>query len=150
MLKTQLNCFACIIFLVCALCTGCVSTSISDSLALIEQEDGQRVNKEILTSIQALRASQKMTEHTHTFIYDLDNRELSYSDKMTIAKLLVQKKQVTINIAPAKGVNKLLQLSLSMERAKALHHYIARFNTKVTIIYSPSLSIDTINLVVGA
>lgn len=148
--KTQLNGFGCIAFFTCTLCTGCISTSISDSLALIEQENGQRVNKKVLMNIQALRASQKVTEHIYTFTYDLDNRELGYSDKVTIAKLLLQKKPVIIHIAPAKGTNKFVQLSLSMERAKALHHYIANFNTKITISYSPNLSTDTINFVVGA
>lgn len=135
-------------------CIGCTSTSVSDQLVLIEQEqkraNAQRINKEVLMNIQALRSSHKVAMHTYTFVYDLDNKELNHGDKITIAKLLEKKHHATINIAPAKGANKLKQLSLSMERAKALHQYISYFNKEVTIIFSPKLSTDTINLVVGA
>jgi len=145
--------FCCFFSFVWITSTGCISTSIADSLALIEQEENRvkdPVNKKVLMNIQALRISQKAAKRTYTFIYDLDNKELSYSDKMTIAKLLVQKNQAVINIAPAKGANKLKQLNLSMERAKALRQYITRFDKEITIIFSPELSIDTLNLVVGA
>jgi len=134
--------------------TGCTSNSISDSLALIEQEhnqgSGRQINKEVLLNIQALRASQKAAVNTYTFVYSIHNKELSYSDKITIAKLLVKNHHVIINIAPAKGTDKLTQLTLSMERAKVLHQYIDHFNKTITINFSPELSIDTINLVIGA
>jgi len=146
--------FSCIFSVASLMGTGCTSTSISDSLALIEEEDRrenhQAVNKQVLMSIQALRSTQKATKDTYTFIYSLDNKELSYSDKNTIAQLLTRKNQAIINIAPAKGANKLEQLNLSMERAKALRQYIIRFNQKITINFSPELSVDTINLVIGA
>jgi len=133
-------------------CTGCTSTS--NPLALIEQEqnrvNGQRINKKILMNIQALRSSQKASLATYTFIYDLDNKELSYDDKVTIAKLLIKSQHAVINIAPSSGADKLKQLSLSMERAKALHQYISPFSKEITIIFSPELSTDTINLVIGA
>jgi len=134
--------------------TGCTSTSMSDPLALIEQEQqrikGQLINKKVLMDIQALRTSQKATMHTYTFVYDLDNKELSYDDKITISKLLAQQPHAIINIAPANGANKLTQLTLAMERAKILHQYISHFNNSITISFSPGLPTDTINLKVGA
>lgn len=142
-----------------ATCTGCTSTSISDSLALIERENNvenrQAVNNKVLMSIQALRVSQKAAKHTsistYVFAYDLHNKELNYRNRISIAKLLVQKKQdIIINIAPAKGESQLQQLSLSMARAKILRQFIDRFNKRVTIMFAPKLSTDTINLVIGA
>ncbi|NQY87463.1 MAG: hypothetical protein HRT51_06860 [Colwellia sp.] len=131
-------------------CTGCASTTISDSLALIAQENNQAVNEKVLKKIQALRAVNKVIVLAYTFNYDLYNTELSYADRITIAKLLIQKKHnITINIAPAKGENKLQQLSLSMERAKVLRQYIVRLNKSVAFIFSPELSTDTIKLVIG-
>jgi len=133
-------------------CTACTSTS--DPLALIEQEQsrakGQRINKEILMNIQALRTSHKVAMHTYTFVYDLDNKDLNHGDKVTIAKLLAKKHHAIINIAPAKGTNKLHQLTLSMERAEALRLFISHFNNKVKINFAPELSTGTINLVIGA
>ena len=144
----------CIFVMTLFTCTGCISTSISDSLALIEQEDSRAnnktVNKEVLTRIQALRFSQKLAEQQHTFSYDLHNTELNYADKIKITRLIVNNKQsVTINIAPAKGTNILHQLAISMERAEVLRLYIGHFNNKVTIKFAPKLTNDTINLVIG-
>ena len=101
-------------------------------------------------NIQALRLSQKVAKHTYTFSYDLNDKELSYSDKIKISQLLAQKQHAVINIAPAKGSDILAQLNLSLERAKILRHYTARFTQTITIIFSPKLSTDTINLVTGA
>ena len=161
----------CIFVITLLTCTGCVSTSISDSLALIEQEDNAKnnaenkraVNKSVLTSIHSLRISQKISvqsspktsaqsdSQSYTFAYEQHNKELSYDDKITIVSLVVGKNQtVTINFAPAKGKNKLDQLAFSMVRAKALRLYINNFNNKVTIKFAPKLSTDTINLVTGA
>jgi len=132
-------------------CTGCASTSISDSLALIAQENNQAVNEKVLRSIQALRAANKIQKHAYTFNYHLYDIELSYADRITIAKLLIPKKNnITIKIALAKGENKLQQLSLAMERAKVLRQYIVRLNKSVAFIFSPQLSTDTIKLVIGA
>lgn len=132
-------------------CTGCASTSIRDSLALIERESNQTVNQQVLERIQALRTANKVQKHVHTFNYGLLNKELNYADRISLAKLLVQKNHhITINIAPAKGENKFQQLSLSMERAKILRQYVARLNKSVTIIFAPKLSTDTIKLVIGA
>lgn len=135
-------------------CTGCVSTSISDSIALIKRENNhasdRAVNKEVLTSIQALRISQKLAKQRHTFTYTLNNKELNYQDKIKITNLIGTNHQnVTINIAPAKGTNRLDQLALSMERAAVLRQYISHFNNRVTIKFSPQLTNDTINLVTG-
>ena len=141
----------CIFVMTLLTCTGCISTSISDSLALIEKEDNRAVNKEVLTRIQALRFSHKLAEQQHTFSYDLHNTELNYADKIKITRLIVNNKQnVTINIAPAKGTNILHQLALSMERAEVLRLHIRHFNNKVTIKFAPKLTNDTINLVTGA
>ncbi|MEY8199776.1 MAG: hypothetical protein RPS47_11100 [Colwellia sp.] len=149
----------CIIAITLLTCTGCVSSSINDSLALIEQEDNlannSTANKNVLTSIQALRSSQKTTKksftQSHTFAYDLNNKELNYDDKIKIVSLVVNKnKTFIINIAPAKGKNSLEQLALSMARAEVLRSYISHFNNRVTIKFAPKLSTDTINLVTGA
>ena len=145
----------CIFVMTLFTCTGCISTSISDSLALIEQEENRAnnkaVNKEVLTSIQALRFSQKLAEQQYTFSYDLHNTELNYADKIKITRLIVNNKQsITINIAPAKGTNMLHQLALSMERAEVLRLHIRHFNNKITIKFAPKLENDTINLVTGA
>ena len=145
----------CIVAMTMLACTGCVSTSISDSVALIEREgnaaNNRTANKKVLTSIQALRASQKIAEQSYTFTYDLHNKELNYDDKIKIVSLVVQKNQaVIIHIAPAKGTNKLDQLALSMARAEMLRQYINHFNNRVTIKFSPKLPTDTINLVTGA
>ncbi|MBL4822257.1 MAG: hypothetical protein JKX90_01855 [Colwellia sp.] len=132
------------------ICTGCASTSINDSLALIAQENNQAVNEKVLKKIQALRAANNIKKHAYTFSYHLYDIELSYADRITIAKLLIQKKyNITINIAPAKGENKWQQLSLSMERAKVLRQYIVRLNKSVAFIFAPQLSTDTIKLVIG-
>ncbi|PKG80819.1 hypothetical protein CXF85_22190 [Colwellia sp. 75C3] len=152
-------------------CTGCVSSSISDSVALIEREANSEnyrtSNKSVLTSIQALRNSQKIIEpqdtltdskfdpksdrQSYTFVYELHNKELDYDDKIRIVSLVVNKNQTfIINIAPAKGTNTLDQLALSMARAEVLRLYISHFNNKVTIKFAPKLSTDTINLVIGA
>ena len=145
---------SCIFPGICIITTGCSSTSMYDSLALIEQEENRinskHINKKVLMNIQALRTSQKATLQSYTFVYQLDNKELNYDDKMKIAKLLIKRYPTTIKIAPAKGDNKLKQLTLSMERAKALHQYIEHFSKEVTIVFSPELSANTINLVVGA
>jgi hypothetical protein len=134
--------------------TGCTSTTMSDSLAQIDkegnQQNGRIANKKVLMNIQALRLSQKVAKHTYTFSYDLNDKELSYSNKIKIAQLLTQQQHAIINIAPARGTDSLEQLNLSVERAKALRHYTARFTQKVTIVFSPKLPIDTINLVIGA
>lgn len=135
--------------------TGCISTSISDSLALIEREDNiennSTVNKKVLTHIQALRDSQKLAGQRHTFTYDLHNKELNYADKIKITRLIMSNKQeLTINIAPAKGTNRLHQLALSMARAEVLRLYISHFNNRVIIKFSPELTNDTLNLVTGA
>ena len=150
---------SCMLFIVAVIATGCTSTSFTDSLAQISQEQNQNqsqqktkvVNKKVLMNIQALRLSHKAAKHSYTFIYDLNNKELSYSDKITITQLLEQQKQqyAVINIAPAKGDNNLAQLSLSIERAKALRQFISRLNKQITINFSPELSTDTINLVIG-
>jgi len=153
MKKTSLNYILAMNIIICTgMCTGCVSTSISDSLALIEQESNSPVNQQVLTSIQALRISQPIVRSHRTFTYALHNKELSDQDKISITKLIVGKNQtVTINIAPAKGTNKLHQLALSMERAEVLRLYISHFNThKVTIKFAPKLTNDTINLETGA
>lgn len=136
-------------------CTGCVSPSINDSIALIEREENEinnrTINKEVLSSIQALRASQKMPEQSYIFAYELHNKELNYDDKIKIVSLLVQKNQnLIIHIALAKGTNKLDQLALSMARAEVLRLYISHFNDSVTIKFAPKLSTDTIHLVTGA
>lgn len=144
------------------ICTGCVSSSIDDSVAMIKREankDNYRtVNDNVLTSIQALRSSQKITvqnespidSQSHTFVYELHNKELSHDDKIKIVSLVVNKnKTFLINIAPAKGTNTLDQLALSIARASALRLYISHFNDKVTIKFAPKLSTDTINLVSG-
>ncbi|WP_019026232.1 hypothetical protein [Colwellia piezophila] len=152
MKQATVNC----LFIICLLgCTGCVSTSISDSIALIERENNhasnKAVNKEVLTSIQALRSSQKPAKQRHTFTYTLHNKELNYQDKIKITRLIATNHQnVTINIAPAKGTNILAQLALSMARAEVLRQYINHFNNRVTIKFSPTLTTDTLNLVTGA
>lgn len=152
MKKSPLNCIIAITMLAC---TGCASTSIDDSIALIEREhneaNNRTANKRVLSSIQALRASQKIAEQSYTFVYDLDNKELNYDDKIKIVNLIVQKNQnVIIHIAPAKGTNKLDQLALSMARAEVLRQYVSHFNNNITIKFDPKLSTDTINLVTGA
>jgi hypothetical protein len=130
-------------------CTGCVSTSTSDTST--NASSNRLVNQQVLSSIQALRASQKITEQNRTFTYELHNKELSYEDRLSISKLIVRRSQaITINIAPAKGTNKLHQLALSMQRAEALRLYIRHFNNDVKINFSPTLTNDTINLVIGA
>jgi len=144
-------------------CTGCASNSISDSLTLIKREanlasntENKRVvNKSVLTSIQALRTSKtsikKNVFQSFTFTYELHNKELNYDDKIKIVSLVVDKDtNVTINIALAKGENRLNQLALSMARAEVLRLYINNFNNKVIIKFAPKLSTDTINLVTGA
>ncbi len=164
-------------------CTGCVSSSISDSVALIKREANaeansvnyRTVNKSVLTSIQALRNSQKIVGHndtskntrtvtqtgsqiapqsdhqSYTFAYDVDNRELNYHDKIRLISLVINKNlNVIIHIAPAKGSNTLNQLALSMARATVLRLYINQVNNSVTIKFDPKLSADTINLVIGA
>jgi len=134
--------------------TGCTSTTMSDALTQIEQEENQQkgrvANKKVLMNIQALRMSQKVVKHTYTFSYELNDKELNYSDKIKIAQLLTQKQHAVINIAPAKGADNLKQLNLSIERAKALHQYITHFNKAITINFAPKLTNDTITLMVGA
>ena len=129
------------------------------------------MNKSILTSIQALRSSQKIEEQSstqittqagtlidtlsdnqsYTFAYELHNKELNYDDKIKIVSLIVNKNQhFIIHIAPAKGTNSLNQLTLSTARAEVLRLYISHFNNKVAIKFDPKLSTDTVNLVIGA
>jgi hypothetical protein len=160
----------CIFIITLLSCTGCVSSSISDSIALIEREDhlqSDSVNKSVLTSIQALRDSQKIAKNnplqtdttinihssnqSHTFVYELHNKELNYEDKIKLISLIVNKSHTfIINIAPAKGTDPLEQLALSMARAEVLRIYISHFNNKVIIKFAPNLSTDTIYLVSGA
>jgi hypothetical protein len=169
----------CIFTITLLSCTGCVSSSISDSIALIEREDSLQnssVNKSVLSSIQTLRASQKLaknnspqtgptmntnssiqTSHiqasnqSHTFAYELHNKELNYHDKIRLISLVVNKSQTfIISIALAKGTNRLDQLALSMARAEVLRMYISHFNNRVTIKFAPNLLTDTIYLVSGA
>jgi hypothetical protein len=135
-------------------CSGCVSTSISDSLAAIGHEDtvanSRDVNKKLLTSIQALRRSQNIAEQSYTFAYDLNNKELNVEDKTKIVSLVINNHQnIVINIAPAKGANNFEKLALSMARAEVLRLYIGHFNNKVTIKFAPKLSTNTVNLVTG-
>jgi hypothetical protein len=132
-------------------CSGCVSTSISDSLAAIEHEDtvanNRAVNKKLLTSIQALRRSQNIAEKSYTFVYNLNNKELNDEDKIKIVSLVINKDQnIIINIAPAKGTNNFEKLALSMARAEVLRMYIGHFNKKVTIKFDPKLSTNTMIL----
>jgi len=139
-------------------CTGCVSTSINDSIAALKNEArATTVNKEVLMSIQALRATTNIettiesNQTQYNFNYTLYGIALRYDDRIAIAKLLLKKNNtIVINIAPAKGDNKLQQLSLSMARAKSLRQYIARFSKGVTIRFAPQLTADTLHLVVGA
>jgi hypothetical protein len=165
----------CIYYISMLACTGCVSSSIDDSVAIIareaNKENNRTVNSSVMASIQALRstqtissqkklltsttseniASESIINQSHNFAYQLHNKELNYGDKLKIARLLEKKNTaVIINVAPAKGTNKLDQLSLSMERAEMLRMYISHFNKEVTIKFSPKLSTDTINLVTGA
>lgn len=131
--------------------TGCTSTSINDSIALIHKENSRTVDEQVLKNIQELRYNQQTKNPTYTFTYPLSNKQLAYDDRITIATLLTRKnKNIIIKMAPASAVDKLKQLSLSMERAKILRQYIARFNQNITIIFAPQLSTDTINLVTGA
>jgi hypothetical protein len=146
---------SCIFAISLLACTGCVSSSINDSIALIEREENEvnnrTANKKVLSRIQTLRASQKLPEQSYTFAYELHNKELNYDDKIKIINLVVQKnKNIIIHIAPAKGKNKLDQLALSMARAEVLRLYISYFNDSVTIKFAPKLSTDTIHLVTGA
>ncbi|MGL1956929.1 MAG: hypothetical protein OCD00_06380 [Colwellia sp.] len=148
MKQASLNCIFSIAMFACS---GCVSTSISDSLALIEQENNiksdRTVNKSVLTSIQALRISQTIAEQHHTFTYDLNSKELNYEDKIKITNLVMKNNlHVTIKISPAKGTNKLDQLAFSLARAELLRRYISHFKNKITIRFSPNLPVDTINL----
>jgi len=152
MKKFYLNC---IIFITVLSCTGCVSSSILDSLTTIEHEDqvtnNRAVNDEVLTSIQALRQLQMIAEHNYTFAYYLDNKELNIEDKTKIISLVTNKNQnIIINIAPAKGTNSFNKLALSIARAEVLRLYISHFNNRVTIKFDPKLSTNTINLVTGA
>jgi len=168
----------CIFTITLLFCTGCVSSSISDSIALIEREDSLQsssVNKSVLSSIQTLRVSQKLAKNnsprtdstmntnssnqtsnqtsnqSHTFAYDLHNKELNYDDKIRLISLVVNKSQTfIISIALAKGTNRLDQLALSMARAEVLRMYISHFNNRVTIKFAPNLLTDTIYLVSGA
>jgi hypothetical protein len=135
--------------------SGCVSTSINDSLAMIEQQDnidnGNNVDRAILNKIQKLRASQITPEQNYTFTYQVDNDELNSNDKITITKIIVNKNSnIIIQIAPATGSSKIQQLTLSMKRAKILNNYVSNFSDKVTITFAPKLTIDTIKLVTGA
>ena len=144
-----------ILFIFMFICTGCVSSSINDSVAAIEHENNRAVNNKLLASIQALRtsqnSSQKMTEQSHTYTYQLHTKELNIEDKLKVSKLInKQNTVITISIAPAKGTNKIHQLSLSMARAKLLRRYIHHFTNKVNIKFAPMLSTDTINVVIGA
>ena len=159
--------FYCIFVITLLTCTGCVSSSINDSVALIEREANAEsyrvVNKNVLTSIQVLRNSHKIVEQSntpidnqnnsesHTFSYELQNKELKYNDKIKIVSLVVNKNKIfIINIALAKGTNRLDQLALSMARAELLRLYIGHFNNNVTIKFAPKLSNNTINLVTSA
>lgn len=157
--------FYCIFVITLLTCTGCVSSSINDSVALIEKEANAEsyrpVNKNVLTSIQALRNSQKRVEQgetptnsqsdSYSFTYELQNKELNYDDKIKIVSLVVNKNKIfIINIALAKGTNILDQLALSMARAELLRLYIGHFNNNVTIKFAPKLSNNTINLVTSA
>ena len=130
-------------------CAGCVSTSINDSLALIEQQQNSTVNEDVLTSIQALRVVSKQPNQAHTFSYHLLSKELSHEDRLILGKLLLKKNhEVIVNIAPAQGEDKLQQLTLAMERAKIIQQYIVRFNKKVVINFSPKLPLNTLNLII--
>lgn len=134
--------------------TGCASSSINESIVAIEREDSitnnMGGNNAMLDKIQALRYSQKSNNSSYSFTYQLNKKELSNDNKLLIARLVGQKKNsVTINIALAKGVNKIDQLALSMERAKKLRMYVDHFDSEVTIKYSPSLLINTMTIVTG-
>jgi hypothetical protein len=67
-------------------CTGCVSSSISDSVALIEREANAEansanyrvVNKSVLTSIQTLRNSQKVAEQSSSPINSQTGTQLGF------------------------------------------------------------------------
>jgi hypothetical protein len=135
--------------------SGCVSTSISESLAMIEQQDnidnGNNVNRDILNKIQKLRALQITAEQNYTFTYQINKDELNSNDKITITKIIVNKNSnIIIQIAPATGNSRIEQLNLSMKRAKILNNYVSNFSDKVTITFAPKLTIDTIKLVTGA
>ena len=81
----------------------------------------------------------------------MQNKELKYNDKIKIVSLVVNKNKIfIINIALAKGTNRLDQLALSMARAELLRLYIGHFNNNVTIKFAPKLSNNTINLVTSA
>ncbi len=156
MKKISLSCVS--VFTMLA-CSGCISTSISESLTLIERENRitakRTVNKSVLNSIQILRTSQKFEVQSkpksYTFVYDLHNKELNYDDKIKITDLITKNNlAVVINIAPAKGTNKLHQLALSMARAEVFRLHMTPFSKRVTIKFAPKLSTDTINLVTGA
>jgi len=155
MKEVSVNCIIAIFMLTC---TGCVSTSISDSITLIEQEseaeNTRAVNKEALRSIQALRSSHKIAEQkyrqNYIFAYDWHNKELNDDDKVEIAKLVKQEnKDIIISLAPSLGKNKLAQLALSMARAELLRRYISHFNNRIIIKFDPKLSNNTINLEIG-
>jgi hypothetical protein len=140
-------------------CTGCVSTSPVDPLTIVNQENNSSnqpstkrlVNQQLLSSIQALRTSKKVIDTNRTFTYELNTTELNYRDKISITEMITSNNtSITINIAPAKGTNKLFQLTLSMERAEILRLYINHFSNQVKINFAPKLANDNINLIVGA
>jgi phosphotransferase system HPr-like phosphotransfer protein len=136
-------------------CSGCVSTSISDALAAIQQEDkvanNRAVNKKVLMSIQALRGSENLAQQSFTFAYNLDNKELNVEDKNKVVSLVVDNNQtIIISIAPAKEGNNFEKLALSISRAEVLRGYLSHFSNKVTIKFDPKLTTNTINLVTGA
>lgn len=134
--------------------TGCVSSSINESIALIQQEDNMNsasnVNTHILKKIEALRTNKVIQEKNYTFSYQIHNDELNSEDKIAITKIIINKNHhINIEIAPATGANKIEQLTLSLRRAKILNDYISNFNDKVTISFAPNLTKDTINLITG-
>ena len=98
------------------------------------------------------------TNNNSTFFQDIlftkPNLLIIDTDENNITKLLQKIKDenqlVIISVAPAKGLNKLDQLSLSMSRAEVLRLYISGFNNRITIQYDPKLSNNTINIEVGA
>ncbi len=135
-------------------CTGCVSSSIHESIVAIERAESSKNNgissNSVLDKIQVLRRSVNSDKSSYKFNYQLNKKELNNDDKLIIARLAGQKNAtLIINIAPANGTNKLDQLVLAMERAKNLRMYINHFDSNVTIKYAPSLSIDTMTIVTG-
>ena len=133
--------------------SGCASALL---LSTLQGKDTAKtakpnVNQQVLHAIQSLRALQPPKQQTFTFGYSINQTQLAQQDKVKLINILHGNDiPVVVNIAPAKASTLWLQLSLTQKRVEALQLLATFANKTLNVVFQPSLSDDTVNVVVGA